>query len=256
MTARDLENAHGAGLHAEPVAECLECLRRRDEATVATSRRSMALGGDAIYLPVRLIWIEAFPAEPEYIDALDDGVDIWVSAVMLASMRQSWRDFIGVAVPIVDRAIIARANVLGWSEHRLFEWLNSRDGRHFADAAAIQLRRHSPTEHGSGGRPVTEDGSQRAARPPCHRLLVALVVIGPDLGQFELRGLASLQRVLDLLILDDLLVEAQLLLFLDRHYLLSAHKELFPIPDAPRRLSAAERKVDEREKLKREWKPA
>jgi hypothetical protein len=39
------------------------------------------------------------------------------------------------AVALSDQAVLDYANQAGWSEHRLFDWLNSRDGRHFADQA-------------------------------------------------------------------------------------------------------------------------
>lgn len=34
-----------------------------------------------------------------------------------------------------DRAVLAEANRLGWTADQLFEWANSREGRHFADQA-------------------------------------------------------------------------------------------------------------------------
>jgi hypothetical protein len=50
--------------------------------------------------------------------------------------RQSAADHHNVSVADIarsDAAVLAYANEHGWNDHRLFDWLNSRDGRHFAD---------------------------------------------------------------------------------------------------------------------------
>jgi hypothetical protein len=48
--------------------------------------------------------------------------------------RELWTAAGRERVALVDAAILARANELGWTAEQLFGWTNSRNGRHFADA--------------------------------------------------------------------------------------------------------------------------
>lgn len=43
-------------------------------------------------------------------------------------------------VEVVDAVVLAVANERGWTAAQLFEWCNSRNGRHFADMAFTTSR--------------------------------------------------------------------------------------------------------------------
>ena len=49
--------------------------------------------------------------------------------------RANWADRDRDRVLYVDEAILDRADEYGWTMDDLFEWANSKQGRHFADTA-------------------------------------------------------------------------------------------------------------------------
>jgi hypothetical protein len=59
--------------------------------------------------------------------------DAWLGFGYLGE-RQNW-SHLTERVAEVDAAVLKEANRRRWMTTTLFRWMNSRDGRHFADAA-------------------------------------------------------------------------------------------------------------------------